>query len=78
MHLVILEMFLIYLQATNVVGAGSGAELDVIIAKGGHGFNGSVEELGGFFVMLNTTLEGTEILTLATLRIIQTTLEKLL
>ena len=27
--------------------------------KGGHGFN-AVEELGGFFVMLNTSLEGTE------------------
>ncbi len=48
------------LAATNAGGAGSGAELDVIIPpKGGHGFN-AVEELGGFFVMLNTTLEGTE------------------
>ena len=27
--------------------------------QGGHGFN-AVEELGGFFVMLNTSLEGTE------------------
>ena len=46
--------------ATGAGGAGSGAELDVIIPpKGGHGFN-AVEELGGFFVMLNTTLEGTE------------------
>ena len=46
--------------ATNAGGAGSGAELDVIIPpKGGHGFN-AVEELGGFFVMLNTSLEGTE------------------
>ena len=43
----------------NVGGGGSGAELDVIIIKGGHGFN-VVEELGGFFVMLNTSLEGTE------------------
>ena len=42
--------------ATNLVGA----ELDVIIPpKGGHGKN-AVEELGGFFVMLNTSLEGTE------------------
>ena len=41
------------LAATNAGGAGSGAELDVIIPpKGGHGFN-AVEELGGFFVMLN-------------------------
>ena len=46
--------------ATGAGGAGSGAELDVIIPpKGGHGFN-AVEELGGFFVMMNTTLEGTE------------------
>jgi len=48
----------------QIVSAGatnlSGAELDVIIPpKGGHGKN-AVEELGGFFVMLNTSLEGTE------------------
>ena len=48
----------------EIVAAGatslSGAELDVIISpQGGHGFN-AVEELGGFFVMLNTSLEGTE------------------
>ena len=48
------------ITATNAGGAGSGAELDVIIPpKGGHGKN-AVEELGGFFVMLNTSLEGTE------------------
>ena len=42
--------------ATNL----SGAELDVIIPpKGGHGKN-AVTELGGFYVMLNTSLEGTE------------------
>jgi hypothetical protein len=42
--------------ATNLVGA----ELDVIIPpKGGHGFN-AIEELGAFFVMTNTSLEGTE------------------
>ena len=36
------------------------SELDVIISpKGGHGFN-AVSELGGFFVMLNVSLEGTE------------------
>ena len=46
--------------ATGAGGAGSGAELDVIIPpKGGHGKN-AIEELGGFFVMLNTSLEGTE------------------
>ena len=48
----------------QIVAAGAtslvGAELDVIIEpKGGHGFNG-IEELGGFYVMLNTSLEGTE------------------
>src|SRR5210317_995976 len=48
----------------QIVAAGatslSGAELDVIIGpKGGHGAN-AIEELGGFFVMLNTSLEGTE------------------
>ena len=48
----------------QIVSAGStnlvGAELDCIIEpKGGHGFN-AVEELGGFFIMLNTSLEGTE------------------
>jgi len=42
--------------ATNLVGA----EIDCIIEpKGGHGFN-AVEELGGFYVMMNTSLEGTE------------------
>ena len=48
----------------EIVSAGAtnltGAELDVIISpKGGHGFN-AVQELGGFFVMLNINLEGTE------------------
>jgi hypothetical protein len=48
----------------QIVSAGatnlSGAELDVIIPpKGGHGFN-AIEELGGFYVMMNTSLEGTE------------------
>ena len=48
----------------QIVAAGatslSGAEIDVIIeSKGGHGFN-AVEELGGFYVMMNTSLEGTE------------------
>ena len=48
------------IAATNAGGAGSGAELDVIIPpKGGHGKN-AVEELGGFFVMMNVSLEGTE------------------
>ena len=48
----------------QIVAAGAtgltGAEIDVIIEpKGGHGFN-AVEELGAFFVMMNTSLEGTE------------------
>jgi len=48
----------------QIVSAGatslSGAEIDVIIEpKGGHGKN-AVEELGGFYVMMNTSLEGTE------------------
>ncbi len=42
--------------ATNLAGS----ELDVIIPpKGGHGANAQ-EELGAFFVMMNTSLEGTE------------------
>ena len=49
---------------TEIVAAGAtgltGAELDVIISpNGGNGFN-AVEELGGFFIMLNINLEGTE------------------
>ena len=46
----------------NTAGGGSlsGAELDVIIEpKGGHGKN-AIEELGGFFVMLNTNFEASE------------------
>ena len=42
--------------ATNLAGS----ELDIIIPpKGGHGANAQ-EELGAFFVMMNTSLEGTE------------------
>ena len=53
-----------YIRNADIVTAGatglSGSELDVIIEpKGGHGFN-AVSELGGFFVMVNTSLEGTE------------------
>ncbi len=46
----------------NAAGAGalSGAELDCIIEpKGGHGFD-PFEELGAFFVILNTSFEGAE------------------
>ena len=52
----------ITLADINANGGGSltGTELDVIIPpKGGHGSN-AIEELGGFFVMLNQSLEGTE------------------
>ena len=53
-----------YIRNSDIVSAGAtgltGAEIDVIIPpKGGHGFN-AVSELGGFFVMLNLNLEGTE------------------
>ena len=53
-----------YIKLADINSAGAGslidAELDCIIEpKGGHGFN-SVEELGGFFIMLNQSLEGTE------------------
>jgi len=45
---------------TNSAGGGSGAELDCIIEpKGGHGSN-AIEELGGYFVMLNTNFEASE------------------
>jgi hypothetical protein len=46
--------------ATNAGGSGSGDNLNVIIPpKGGHG-NNAVEELGGFYVMLNKSLVGLE------------------
>ena len=48
------------IAATNAGGAGSGANLNVIIPpKGGHGAN-AVKELGGFYVMLNKSLVGVE------------------
>ena len=52
----------ITLADINSAGGGSlsGAELDCIIEpKGGHGAN-ALEELGAFFVMLNTSFTGTE------------------
>ena len=53
-----------YIRVADINSAGggslSGTELDVIISpKGGHGKN-AVEELGGFFVMLNTSFEAAE------------------
>ena len=53
-----------YIRNADIVSAGatslSGAELDVIIEpKGGHGAN-AIEELGGFFVMMNTNFEAAE------------------
>ena len=48
------------IAATNAGGGGSGANINVIIPpKGGHGKN-AVEELGGFYVMLNKSLTGLE------------------
>ena len=48
------------IAATNAGGAGSGANLNVIIPpKGGHGKD-AVKELGGFYVMLNKSLVGVE------------------
>jgi len=48
------------ITATNAGGSGSGSNLNVIIPpKGGHGKN-AVEELGGFYVMLNKSLVGLE------------------
>ena len=54
-----------YIRNADIVAAGAsdlaGAELDCIIEpKGGHGFN-SVNELGGYFVMMNTIFEGSEV-----------------
>jgi len=53
-----------YIRNADIVSAGatslSGSELDVIIEpKGGHGKN-AIEELGGFFVMMNTNFEASE------------------
>jgi len=53
-----------YIRNADIVSAGatslSGSELDVIIEpKGGHGAN-AIEELGGFFVMMNTNFEADE------------------
>ena len=53
-----------YIRNADIVSAGatslSGAEIDVIVEpKGGHGKN-AIKELGGFFVMLNTSFEGVE------------------
>jgi hypothetical protein len=53
-----------YVKNSDIVSAGAtgltGSEIDVIIPpKGGHGYD-AVSELGGFYVMLNMSLEGTE------------------
>ena len=53
-----------YIRNADIVSAGatslSGSELDVIIGpKGGHGSD-AVNELGGFFVMMNTDFTGDE------------------
>ena len=47
------------LSSASAIG-GSGGSISVVIGpKGGHGFN-AVQELGGHFVMLGTTLTGAE------------------
>ena len=47
------------LSSASAIG-GSGGSISVVIGpKGGHGFN-SVQELGGHYVMLGTTLTGAE------------------
>jgi hypothetical protein len=53
-----------YIRNADIVSAGAtgliGAELDCIIEpKGGHGFD-AVNELGGYYVMLNVNFEGAE------------------
>jgi len=48
------------IAATNAGGAGTGANLNVMIPpKGGHGKD-AVKELGGFYVMMNKSLVGIE------------------
>ena len=48
------------ITATNAGGAGSGANINVIIPpKGGHGAD-ALKELGAFYVMLNKSLVGVE------------------
>ena len=53
-----------YIRNADIVSAGAtgltGVEIDCIIEpKGGHGSN-AIEELGGYYVMLNTNFEGAE------------------
>ena len=53
-----------YIRNADIVTAGGtgliNSEIDCIVEpKNGHGFN-AIQELGGFFVMLNVSLEGTE------------------
>jgi hypothetical protein len=48
------------ITGTNAGGAGSGANINVIIPpKGGHGYN-ALTELGAYYVMLNKSLTGAE------------------
>ena len=48
------------IAGTNAGGAGSGANLNVIIPpKNGHGYN-ALKELGAFYVMINKSLVGAE------------------
>jgi len=48
------------IAATNAGGAGSGANINIIIPpKGGHGYN-ALKELGAYYVMMNKSLTGAE------------------
>ena len=48
------------LSSSSSIGSGAGAAIDVIISpKNGHGYD-AVEELGGHYVMMTTTLTGAE------------------
>jgi len=54
-----------YITVADIISAGgsglTGTELDVMIEpKGGHGFD-AVTELGGYFIMMNTSLQGSEL-----------------
>ena len=54
-----------YITVADIISAGgsglTGVELDVMIEPiGGHGFD-AVKELGGYFIMMNTNLQGSEL-----------------
>jgi hypothetical protein len=54
-----------YITVADIISAGgsglTGTELDIMIEpKGGHGFD-AITELGGYFIMMNTSLQGSEL-----------------